>query len=266
MPNNIALDFDYEFRHPGHGDQSVHNPHKSGGVVPAGFVRPQALPEYAGSYTARMAATRYPTDADYVRKAHSEGLTPTLDVDKPKPSEVLTKEELTAVQLYQTDTSSMQDWAVDPKRVTPMRAQEAELVAGVMNRNQLDADTTLHRGIGGVFSTSMEKSLESAGVGGVVQSRKFISTSVDPGIAAGFGQHDLIISAPAGTKGVYVSRVVNLNSGTDLHSSIAKDFGVPFGGEAEFAMPPGVKFRVDKIVPAKTGGQGRNRYEVTIIP
>lgn len=31
MPNNIALDFDYEFRHPGHGDQSVHDPRKSHG-------------------------------------------------------------------------------------------------------------------------------------------------------------------------------------------------------------------------------------------
>jgi hypothetical protein len=31
MPNNIALDFNYEFRHPGHPDQSVHNPHKGGG-------------------------------------------------------------------------------------------------------------------------------------------------------------------------------------------------------------------------------------------
>lgn len=31
MPNNIAFDFDYELRHPSHGDQSVHNPHKGGG-------------------------------------------------------------------------------------------------------------------------------------------------------------------------------------------------------------------------------------------
>ena len=33
------LDFDYEFRHPGHGDQSVHNPHKGGGgaYAPGGW-------------------------------------------------------------------------------------------------------------------------------------------------------------------------------------------------------------------------------------
>jgi hypothetical protein len=28
-----VMDFDYEFRHPGHGDQSVHNPHKGGGAA-----------------------------------------------------------------------------------------------------------------------------------------------------------------------------------------------------------------------------------------
>lgn len=31
------LDYDYELRHPGHGDQSVHNPHKGGGAAAGGW-------------------------------------------------------------------------------------------------------------------------------------------------------------------------------------------------------------------------------------
>ena len=31
-----SLDFNYELRHPGHGDQSVHNPHKGGGAYAPG--------------------------------------------------------------------------------------------------------------------------------------------------------------------------------------------------------------------------------------
>lgn len=254
-----------ELRHPGHGDQSVHNPNKGASIVPAGFVRPTAAPEFADSYTAKNAAKRYPTDESYVQKAHAEGLTPTLDVDKPKASEVLTKDELRAVELYQTDTTKMQDWAIG-RKVSPGEAREAELLVGVMNRNELDMDTTLHRGIGGVFSTQMQETLDSAGVGGVVTTGKFLSTSVDSGVAAGFGSHDLVINAPAGTKGVFVSRVINLNKGSDIHSTIAKDYGVPFGGEAEFAMPPGVKLRIDSIVPAGPNPGSRNKYEVTIIP
>ena len=32
-PLSRATSYDYEFRHPGHGDQSVHNPHKGGGAA-----------------------------------------------------------------------------------------------------------------------------------------------------------------------------------------------------------------------------------------
>jgi hypothetical protein len=38
-----VMDFDYEFRHPGHGDQSVHNPHKGGGAAAGGEWTPGGL-------------------------------------------------------------------------------------------------------------------------------------------------------------------------------------------------------------------------------
>jgi hypothetical protein len=39
-----ASDFNYELRHPGHGDQSVHNPHKGGGSFVPGAWKEQPTP------------------------------------------------------------------------------------------------------------------------------------------------------------------------------------------------------------------------------
>ena len=42
-----ASNFNYELRHPGHGDQSVHNPHKGGGAYAPGAWRPVSKAELA---------------------------------------------------------------------------------------------------------------------------------------------------------------------------------------------------------------------------
>jgi hypothetical protein len=44
-----AVDFNYELRHPGHPDQSVHNPHKGGGAYAPGAWKPVSKEEIAAS-------------------------------------------------------------------------------------------------------------------------------------------------------------------------------------------------------------------------
>jgi hypothetical protein len=55
-----ALDFNYEFRHPGHPNQSVHNPHKGGGAYATGAWKPVSKEE--------IAATDRKVVADAMRK------------------------------------------------------------------------------------------------------------------------------------------------------------------------------------------------------
>ena len=111
----------------------------------------------------------------------------------------------------------------------------------------------------------MEFALDTAGVGGVVQANKFVSSSAFSRVGGGFGEHDMVISAPAGTKGAYIGRISDISTGRAAGSSeLALEYGFPGFGEAEFLMPPNIKFRLDKIVPADAGG--RKQYQVTIVP
>jgi hypothetical protein len=105
-PLSRAVDFNYELRHPGHGDQSVHNPHKGAGAfVPGKWVeQPQVTKEehlakikanymkapdgttYTPEQQARLegnaqqlADLTYPTEISHVRYVNGPV---TLSVDK----------------------------------------------------------------------------------------------------------------------------------------------------------------------------------------
>lgn len=256
-----AIVLEMELRHPGHADQSTHNPHKGGGAA-GGFVRPVAQEQ---SHETDMA--KQLTDAEWKATAYSHGLTPELEPDKPLPSEILTPAEIDAVDEYEGGSSTFQQALIDPENSRPSDLAQAAALRQVVERNSLQEATVLHRGIGGsgIVGSQMETKLRSAGVGGVVQTDRFVSSAANPKIARGFGTAEMVISAPAGTKGAYLDRVMNLNrDGGDAISFVAKKYAIPGRGESEFVMPPGVKFRIDNIV--ESGPNNRTRFEVTVVP
>jgi hypothetical protein len=89
------LDYDYELRHPGHGDQSVHNPHKGGAAAgPGAFVpgkwveqpqlsREEHLEKVRASYTAGFAGKTLTPEA----QAHIDSNVQQI-ADLTYPSEV----------------------------------------------------------------------------------------------------------------------------------------------------------------------------------
>jgi hypothetical protein len=88
------LDYDYELRHPGHADQSVHNPHKGGAAGPGAFVpgkwveQPQLtseqhLEKVRASYTAGFAGKTYSPE----QQAHIDSNVQQI-ADLTYPSEV----------------------------------------------------------------------------------------------------------------------------------------------------------------------------------
>lgn len=239
MPNNIALDFDYEFRHPGHGDQSVHNPHKGGGV-PAGFVRPTATDPYFRDKPYDI------SDEDFVTIARSNGLDPqTLSPDKFTAKDRLAPAEYEAVVEYQDGTNRLQGALTGDRNARPEDVATAKTLRRVVESRSLEDDATLHRGMG----NNMLDRLQQAGEGGVVKTDKFVSTAAHRNGIANFGNAVLEIEAPKGTKGAWLDRLTMANDPgrAATRSRRAKEMGSPFQGESEFVLAPGTKFRIKSI-------------------
>jgi hypothetical protein len=256
--NDRGADFNYELRHPGHGDQSVHNPHKG-----AGFVRPVAIQRTVETEMAEKF-----TDEEWKATAYAHRLTPEIKDDKALPSEVPTPEEVKAIQSYQYGSGKFQQSLLNPE-TEPDSLGEVKALRGVLERNSLQEDTTLYRGIGGAVGNSqMAAKLREAGVGGVVQSDRFVSSAANSRVASAFGEADLVIKAPAGTKGAYLDRIIyaepSYASVRKYDVQAARKIAIPGRGEAEFVMPPGVKFRVDSI--GQNQANGRTVFEVAVVP
>ena len=248
-----------ELRHPGHGDQSIHNPHKGGG----GFVRPVAIQRTIETEMAEKF-----TDEEWKATAYAHRLTPEIKDDKALPSEVPTPEEVKAVQSYQYGSGKFQQSLLNPE-TEPDSLGEVKALRGVLERNSLQEDTTLYRGVGGTQGNSqMVAKLREAGVGGVIQSDRFVSSAANSRVASAFGEADLVIRAPAGTRGAYLDRILyaepSYASVRKYDVQAARKIAIPGRGEAEFVMPPGVKFRVDSI--GQNQGNGRTVFEVTVVP
>jgi hypothetical protein len=264
MAEDIGSDFvwNYELRHPGAHDQSVHNPHKGAGA--GGFVRPVAIER---TFETEMAEKL--TDAEWKATAYAHRLTPELTDDTALPSEVPSRIDIKAVEAYQSGSGNFQQAVLSPQtQMDPgIRTQVADFTA-VLERNSLQEDTTLYRGMGGVMGGSqMSDNLRFAGVGGVVKTDRFVSSAANSRVAEAFGEADLVIHAPAGTKGAYLDRIVYADPKyapvRKYDVSAARKIAIPGRGEAEFVMPPGIKFRVDSIGQSPSG---RARFEVTVVP
>lgn len=258
----MAVVLEMELRHPGHGDQSTHNPHKGGGA--GGFVRPKAIER---TFETEMAEKL--TDAEWKATAYAHRLTPELTDDTALPSEVPSRIDIKAVEAYQSGSGNFQQAVLSPQtQMEPgVRTQVADFTA-VLERNSLQEDTTLYRGMGGVMGGSqMSDNLRFAGVGGVVKTDRFVSSAANSRVAEAFGEADLVIRAPAGTKGAYLDRIVYADPKyapvRKYDVSAARKIAIPGRGEAEFVMPPGIKFRVDSIGQSPSG---RARFEVTVVP
>jgi hypothetical protein len=241
--------------------------------VPKGYKRPVADPSErspSSDYYAEGGAGKV-TDTEFIAIAHSHLLTPDLARDTLKPSEVVTDKEYNAVWEYQDGSSGMQGAIIGKPGAhhTPERIAQDQAFANdfnnVLQRNSLDNDTVLHRGMG----KSMEGKLKEAGVGGVVKTDRFVSTATDKSNSLNFGEARMVINAPAGTPGAFLSRITNGHKGQDYGK---RRDGIPGGGESEFVMPPGIKFRVDAIsTTTKRDRSSGNIYEVplfniTIVP
>jgi len=252
-----------ELRHPGHADQSVHNPHKGGGAT-SSFVRPKAIERTIDTENAEKL-----TDSEWKATAYAHRLTPDLTDGTALPSEVPSRIDIKAVEAYQSGSGNFQQAVLSPQsQMEPgVRTQVADFTA-VLERNSLQEDTTLYRGMGGVMGGSqMSDNLRFAGVGGVVKTNRFVSSSANSRVAETFGEADLVIRAPAGTKGAYLDRIVYADPKyapvRKYDVAFARKVAIPGRGEAEFVMPPGVKFRVDSTSQSPSG---RARFEVTVVP
>ena len=266
------MDFHYEFRHPGHGDQGVHNPYKGGGV-PAGFVRPVAL--NPDDVHAPGALTM--SDEEFYVTAKANGLNPnTLDVDTFTAADKVTAAQYRVIEHYKQSSSFIQDGVLGRQRGTASQfadsQRQAKVLKSTLESRELPEAATLHRGMGG----EMTARLQQAGVGGVVKTDRFVSTSASARGANGFGSAVLEINAPAGTKGAYIDRILMAGRTKQQQTNIgmnAKQSANPrVAGELEFVMPPGVKFRVDSIgtIPKLRFGQDKPVIvpfvKVTIVP
>ena len=250
-----VMDFDYEFRHPGHGDQSVHNPHKGGGV-PAGFVRPKATDPYFANKGDHLKDV---SDEEFVAVARSNGLDPqTLEVDTFTERDRLSPSELAAVESYTDGTYALQS-AVLGKPVHPDAVTEAATLRGVLESRSLESDATLHRGMG----NGMLGRLTEAGVGGTVKTDRFVSAAASRDGVASFGDAVLVIDAPKGTKGAWIDRLMMANDPgrAKSRSDTAKSVGSPFYGESEFVFPPGITFKIESIGTTQRRVFGTSSYK-----
>jgi hypothetical protein len=265
------MDFDYELRHPSHADQSVHNPHKGGGV-PAGFVRPKAI----NASDASAVSGRAMSDSEFYLGSKANGLNPnTLEPDAFTSADKVTSAQYEALARYKGQTNALQGgiMGVQGRETNAEFAhtrKQAQSVKSVLESRELSEPATLHRGMG----QDMTSKLQQVGVGGVVKTDRFVSTSVSPRVANNFGYSVLEINAPAGTKGAYLDRILMAGSSKqrqkDLSTSAKYSANPGMAGEMEFVMPPGIKFRVDTI-----GTTTRQRYgktqtvpliKVTVVP
>lgn len=260
------LDFNYELRHPGHGDQSVHNPHKGGGV-PAGYVRPTATDPDA--FPIKSLETL--SDAEFIVIAKSNGLDPrTLGPDTFTAKDKLTPKEMEAVEDYTDGSSAFQSAILGKKSPDDPVVERAATLRSVAESRSLDEPATLHRGMG----AGMTARLQQAGVGGTVQTDRFVSTASHRGGTAAFGSAILEIDAPAGTKGAWLDRLLIANNPERAanRGRNAQRQGNPYIGEAEFLLPPGITFRIDSIGTTSRRRFGTSEFQdvpyvkVTIVP
>ena len=269
MPNVIA--YDYEFRHPGHGDQKVHDPRKGGGV-PAGFVRPKAVSPSDASAVSMGAIT----DLEFYQMSKANGLNPnTLEPDTFTSADKVTSAQYEALARYKGQTSALQGavMGVQGRETNAEFAhsrKQAQSVKSVLESRELSEPATLHRGMG----QDMTSRLQQVGVGGVVKTDRFVSSSVSQRVASNFGYSVLEINAPVGTKGAYIDRIIMAGSTKqrqkDLSTSAKYVANPAMAGEMEFVMPPGIKFRVDTISTTTRTRWGKPQtvplIKVTVLP
>jgi hypothetical protein len=124
--------------------------------------------------------------------------------------------------------------------------QIAALDRSMEKAPRLEADTTLYRGV----PDAVAAQIEASGVGSVFQDKAYVSTSFHQSTAKGFGYGNIIhISAPAGTKGIDMNKVLGSRS---THKN-----------EKEFLLPRGSSFRLTKVekVPHESYGHGGTKIE-----
>lgn len=271
FPAARAGDYNYELRHPGHGDQSVHNPRKGGGV-PAGFVRPRAInPSDASAVSGRAMS-----DSEFYLGSKANGLDPnTLEPDAFTSADKVTPQQFEAVARYKGQTNALQGavMGVQGRETDAEFAQsrkQAQSIKSVLESRELSEPATLHRGMG----QDMTSRLQQVGVGGVVKTDRFVSTSASSRVANNFGYSVLEINAPAGTKGAFIDRILLAGSTPqrqkELSTSAKYSANPAMAGEMEFVMPPGIKFRVDTITTTTRQRYGKTQtvplVKVTVLP
>lgn len=106
----------------------------------------------------------------------------------------------------------------------------------------LSESVEIYRGMGGNNAVANAIRTGDLGEGGVIQDKAFVSTSLDPFVARGFagGEGSVVmkITAPAGSRGIYM--------GADPPKNLS---GFPV--EREMLLPRDSKFRITRIEPTK---------------